>query len=85
MENKYSESFLENRNGYSNNYNSCPKYISLNAIEALYVECGLTYEPKSVGVLGDILENFAVEILKGMNGNVTPSDLKKRVKDIMGS
>ena len=85
MEKNYSDLLLKSRNGFSNNYNGCPKYISFDSIEALFAECDLTYESKSVGVLGDILENFAIEILKELAGKVSPSDLKKRVKDIMGS
>lgn len=85
MNKQYSDLLLKSRNGFSQNNYSCPQYISFDAIKSLYDECGLTYDPKSVGVMGDILENFAIEILKGLNNNVSPTDLKNRIANIMGS
>jgi hypothetical protein len=77
------EKLIKDREGFSGNY-SCPKYISTDAIIKLFDEAGLNPEPKAVGVLGDILENFALSILDGHQKNsISASELKNNLKNIV--
>jgi|GEM_PF-2848419 len=59
------------------NYNEgCPIHISIRACKRLFKEAGLRPDPEAVGTLGDILENFALSLLKGRKGpQITRSEL----------
>ncbi len=54
---------LKDRGGHTRGNYSCPVYISVEACKALFGEAGVEPAPKAVGVLGDILENFAMSLI----------------------
>jgi hypothetical protein len=77
------QKLIKDREGYSGNY-SCPQYISTEAILKLFEEVGITPEPKAVGVLGDILENFALSILEPHNKkSISVDELKNNLRNII--
>lgn len=64
---KRSEELLKSRGGMSGNY-SCPVHLSTDACKKLFDEAGVHAEDKCVGMMGDVLENFAMMILKRHSG-----------------
>ena len=70
----------------SNNYNGCPKYVSIEACRELFTELGLNPSPKAVGTLGDIMENFAIAVLRSCDKEkISKTDLEKSVNSIISS
>ena len=80
----HANKLLESRGGHTGNY-SCPVHIPIDACKALFREVGIQPAPKAVGVLGDILENFAISILDGFNGStISASELGNQLKKALG-
>lgn len=80
---KVSEQLLKDRGGETGNY-SCPLYLSTTACKKLFDEAGVVPEPKCVGMLGDVLENFALLLLEGWEGcYIDKSKFAQTVADIM--
>jgi hypothetical protein len=78
------EELLEDRGGHTGNY-SCPVHISVEACKALFEEVGVTPTPKAVGTLGDILENFAIAMLRGFDGTtMSPSQVASGLRNALG-
>ena len=75
------DELLQVRRYSTPNYN-CPKHISIDACLALVSEAGIQAEPKAVGCLGDILENFALALLKGERGTLTRDRLAEKLRGI---
>lgn len=73
------DDLLQVRRYSTPNYN-CPKHISIDACLALFSEAGVDPEPKAVGCLGDILENFALALLKDARGAMTRDSLAERLR-----
>lgn len=79
-----SEELLRDRPGVSGTY-SCPVHIPVEACLALFQEMGVNPAPKAVGVLGDILENFAIRIVGSHSGkSMSVEQLQTRLKDAIG-
>ena len=77
------QQLIRSRNGASNNYNGCPVHVSLDACAALFREAGANPSPSAVGTLGDVLENYALMLLKGSRGkSVSEQDLAQLVDSI---
>lgn len=69
----------------SNNYNSCPKHISIDACYALFAEARVNPEPKAVGRLGDMLENLTMALLEGEGGrSMSPQRLEEKLRGLCG-
>lgn len=80
------DKLLKSRGGPSHPNYSCPKHISVDACKALFDEIGATPEPKAVGVLGDILENFALELMEDFKGKpMALNDLQQSLRKKVGS
>lgn len=83
-ETKIIKELMKDRGGKSGTY-SCPVHISTNACLALFQEVGVQPEHKAVGALGDILENFAIKIIKISNSSrMTVSDLEFSLNSFFG-
>lgn len=82
---KLSISYLmKERGGSSNNYD-CPIHIAPESCMKLYEEVGVKPEPGAVGALGDVLENFAIVIIKNIgHKKVSVQDLAQSVKNTLG-
>lgn len=75
---------LKTRPGLTGKY-SCPVHIPTEACLALFNEKGVEPEPKAVGVLGDILENFALQIIGKHSGKrMTVGQLQSDLKLVLG-
>jgi len=78
------DELLRDRKGVTGNY-SCPVHISVEACLHLFEEAGIEPQPKTVGRLGDVLENFALYLLSDWSGRqMTPDDLADRLKKAIG-
>jgi len=79
-----SDELLKDRGGITGNY-SCPVHINVESCLALFREAGVKPAPKAVGVLGDILENFAMSIVCNHSGkSMTVEQLKSKLRDVLG-
>lgn len=75
---------MESRGGISDHYNGCPKYITLDACRSLLKEAGANPASGAVGTLGDVLENFALLILKDRRGKaVSISDIENKLSKLL--
>lgn len=68
----------------SPNYNNCPKHISLKACRALFSEMGAKPDGAAVGTLGDVIENFAIAVIRktGDRKEVTRASLMRAVRRV---
>ncbi len=74
---------LKDRHGASSNNYGCPVHISLDACGALFKEAGIAPTPGAVGKLGDVLENYALMLMKGVSGGrISETDLARIVDEI---
>jgi hypothetical protein len=75
---------LKTRPGLTGKY-SCPVHIPNEACLALFNEKGVEPDHKAVGVLGDILENFALKIVGKYSGKrMSVSQLQSELKLVLG-
>ena len=70
---KRSEELLRSRGGVTGNY-SCPVHLSTSDCKKLFDEAGIDAEDKCIGMMGDVLENFAMMILRRNEGGRLTSD-----------
>ena len=74
---------MKKRGGSSNNYD-CPIHIRPESCMKLYEEAGAKPESGAVGALGDVLENFAIAIIKNAGcKKVSVLDLEQSLKNIL--
>lgn len=70
------QELLKQRKVSSNNYD-CPIHLSVDNIEKLFTEAGLDADTMAVGRMGDVLENFALAILRDAGpGKLGRSDIE---------
>jgi hypothetical protein len=80
---KRSDELLKSRGGMSGNY-SCPVHLSTDACKKLFEEAGVQAEDKCVGMMGDVLENFAMMILRRHpGGRLTRKGFRSIVSDLI--
>ncbi len=80
-----SNELLKVRPGITAKY-SCPVHIPNEACLALFREKGVEPEPKAVGTLGDILENFALKIIGNHSGKkMSVNQLQSQLKSVLGA
>lgn len=81
---KLSISYLmKDRGGNSNKYD-CPIHIPVESCMKLYEEVGVKPKSGAVGALGDVLENFAIAVIKNIgHKKVSVQDLEKSLKDTL--
>lgn len=68
---------------YSSDYQpTCPIHISIGSCKKLFQEAGLKPDPAAIGTLGDILENFAISLLKrARKPQITKSELAQLLRE----
>jgi hypothetical protein len=77
---KRSEELLKSRGGATGKNYSCPVYLSTSACKKLFDEAGVDAEDKCIGMMGDVLENFAMMILRHhQSGRLTPDAFRSIV------
>jgi len=80
---KRSEELLRSRGGMTGNY-SCPVHLSTSNCKKLFDEAGVEAEDKCIGMMGDVLENFAVSILRNhQGGKLTPGGFRELVAGVV--
>lgn len=80
---KRSEELLKSRGGMSGNY-SCPVYLSTSNCKKLFDEADVEADDKCIGMMGDVLENFAISILRRhKGGKLTPNAFRALVADVV--
>ncbi|MCK4818631.1 hypothetical protein KA005_22865 [bacterium] len=78
------DELLKTRPGLSGKY-SCPVHIPNEACLALFREKGVDPDPKAVGILGDILENFALKVVGKYSGRrMSVRQLQSELKFVLG-
>ena len=76
------DKLMKSRGGSSNNYD-CPIHISPEACMKLYEEVGVKPKSGAVGALGDVLENFAIAVIKNSNTKtMSIKSLERSLNDI---
>lgn len=75
---------LKDRGGISRENYACPVHVSTDACKLLFEEAKVVPTPKAVGVLGDVLENYALLLLEKWKGKkITEQDIAQRVAEVM--
>ena len=66
------------------NYNSCPQHIPVDACAALLREAGIEPTADGASFLGDVVENFALQIAGRMGGaRATRSAVEQSLRSLV--